>query len=52
MAASEVDMLERPVAGGYRACGTTLDVPLGAFEIATLALVPATPGASARPGCR
>jgi alpha-mannosidase len=52
MAASEVDMLERLVEGGYRACGTTLDVPLGAFEIATLALVPATPGDRARPGCR
>jgi alpha-mannosidase len=52
MAASEVDMLERPVAGGYRACGTTLDIPLGAFEIETLALVPATPGERARPGCQ
>ena len=52
MSASEVDMLERPVAGGYRVCGTTLDIPLGAFEIETLALVPATPEDGARRGCQ
>lgn len=52
MMASEVDMLERPVAGGYRACGTTLDVPLDAFEIETLAVVPRVSGDGVRSGCR
>jgi alpha-mannosidase len=52
MSAGEVDMLERPVAGGLRTCGTTIDVPLGAFEIETLALVPKTPGKSGSSACR
>jgi alpha-mannosidase len=51
MSASEVDMLERPVAGRLRACGTTIDVPLGAFEIETLALVPEPPSSEGSSGC-
>ena len=52
MTASEVDMLERPVTGGYHACGTTIDVPLGAFEIGTLALEPETAEDAASANCR
>jgi alpha-mannosidase len=52
MAATEVNLLERPVAGGFRACGTTIDVPLGAFEIGTLALRPWTTGDSVSTVCR
>jgi alpha-mannosidase len=52
MTASEVDMLERPVAGGYHACGMTIDVPLGAFEIGTFALEPETAEDAASANCR
>jgi alpha-mannosidase len=52
MLAEEVDLLERPVVGGYRACGTTIDVPLGAFEIETLALRPETGGGPGSNDCR
>jgi alpha-mannosidase len=52
MVAEEVDLLERPVTGGYRSCGTTIDVPLGAFEIETLALRPETVGETASADCR
>lgn len=39
--ASEVDMLERPLTGGYRASGAVLDVPMKYFEIKTLSVRPA-----------
>jgi alpha-mannosidase len=51
MSASEVDLLEQPVAGGYHSCGTTIDVPLGAFEIETVALRPETGGGPGSGGC-
>lgn len=41
MLVTETDMLERPVPGGYHARGATVDVPLGPFEIKTLAVQPA-----------
>jgi alpha-mannosidase len=52
MSASEVDMFQRPVAGGLRTCGATIDVPLGAFEIETLALAPETPTGGGSSDCR
>ncbi|HET7549769.1 MAG TPA: glycoside hydrolase family 38 C-terminal domain-containing protein [Gemmatimonadaceae bacterium] len=52
MSANEVDLLERPVAGGFHACGRTIDVPLGAFGIGTLTLQPETAEDAASANCR
>ncbi|MBA2683494.1 MAG: alpha-mannosidase [Gemmatimonadaceae bacterium] len=40
MDATEVDMLERPLANGYRAAGAMIDVPMKPFEIRTISVRP------------
>ncbi|HEV7705214.1 MAG TPA: glycoside hydrolase family 38 C-terminal domain-containing protein, partial [Gemmatimonadaceae bacterium] len=40
MSASESDLLERELPAGFHAHGAEIDVPLGAFEIKTLAMRP------------
>ena len=41
--ASETNLLEREMPSGFHARGAELDVPLGAFEIKTIAMKPLQP---------